>query len=163
MAVLLQYQLILVDAARRLNVSRSVVHRLWNQYRTEASVFRRHVPGQRRSTPTGDHFFNLLARRRRRISVLQLVADHSVASGRRISANTIVEEYLEGLGLERMEWPARSLGLNPIEYLWDYLGRSVAALSPPPRSLGELEQSLLRVWSSLPISVIDNLIDSMEI
>ncbi|GFY01202.1 transposable element Tcb2 transposase [Trichonephila clavipes] len=27
----------------------------------------------------------------------------------------IVEEYLEGLGLERMEWPARSPYLNPIK------------------------------------------------
>ncbi|GFW46453.1 DDE_3 domain-containing protein [Trichonephila clavipes] len=38
----------------------------------------------------------------------------------------IVEEYLEGLGLERIEWPARSLDLNTIEYFWDYLGRQVA-------------------------------------
>ncbi|GBO41580.1 hypothetical protein AVEN_116122-1 [Araneus ventricosus] len=74
----------------------------------------------------------------------------------------VVEDYLEGHGLERMEWPAQSPDLNPIEHLWDYLGRQVAALSPPPRSLDEMEQGLLRVWSSLPISVSDNLIDSME-
>ncbi|GBM81809.1 hypothetical protein AVEN_12916-1 [Araneus ventricosus] len=60
-----------------------------------------------------------------------------------------------------LELPTHSPDLNPIEHLWDYFGRQVAALSPP-RSLDELEQGLLRVWSSLPISVSDNLIDSME-
>ncbi|GFV47599.1 transposable element Tcb2 transposase [Trichonephila clavipes] len=73
----------------------------------------------------------------------------------------IVEEYLEDHGLERMEWPARSPDLNPIEHLWDYLGKEVAALNPPPRSLHELKQGLLCVWSSLPIPVTDNLINSM--
>ncbi|GFX21285.1 DDE_3 domain-containing protein [Trichonephila clavipes] len=75
----------------------------------------------------------------------------------------IVEEYLEDHGLERMEWPARSPDLNPIEHLWDYLGREVAALNPHSRSLHELKQGLLCVWSSLPIPVSDNLINSMEI
>ncbi|GBN50074.1 hypothetical protein AVEN_163975-1 [Araneus ventricosus] len=74
----------------------------------------------------------------------------------------VVEDYLEGHGLERMEWPAQSPDLNPIKHLWDYLGRQVAALSPPPRSLDELEQGLLHVRSSFPISVTDSLIDSME-
>ncbi|GFX44923.1 DDE_3 domain-containing protein [Trichonephila clavipes] len=60
-----------------------------------------------------------------------------------------------------MEWPARSPDLNPIEHLWDYFGREVAALNPPPRSLHELKQGLLCVWSSLPIPVSDNLINSM--
>ncbi|GFX83212.1 DDE_3 domain-containing protein [Trichonephila clavipes] len=60
-----------------------------------------------------------------------------------------------------MEWPARSPDLNPIEHLWDYPGREVAALNPPPRSLHELKQGLLCVWSSLPIPVSDNLINSM--
>ncbi|GFV07617.1 DDE_3 domain-containing protein [Trichonephila clavipes] len=73
----------------------------------------------------------------------------------------IVEEYLKDHGLERMEWPARSPDLNPIEHLWDYLVREVAALNPPPRSLHELKQGLLCVWSSLPIPVSDNLINSM--
>ncbi|GFX50536.1 paired domain-containing protein [Trichonephila clavipes] len=45
------------DAARCLNASRSVVYHLWNQYQTEASVSRRHVPGQPRAiTPAGDRF-----------------------------------------------------------------------------------------------------------
>ncbi|GFY15298.1 uncharacterized protein TNCV_1571091 [Trichonephila clavipes] len=61
------------------------------------------------------------------------------------------------------EWKGqkRSPDLNPIEHLWDYLGREVAALNPPPRSLHELKQGLLCVWSSLPIPVSDNLINNM--
>lgn len=87
------------DTARRLNVSRSVVHRLWNQYQTEDSVSRRHVPGRpRATTPAEDHFIALSARRRRNISVPQLIADHSVASGKRISAST-VRRRLHNAGL----------------------------------------------------------------
>ncbi|GFV30985.1 uncharacterized protein TNCV_4014191 [Trichonephila clavipes] len=67
------------DAARRLNVSHSMAHRLWNQYETEAHVTRRQVPGRPQSTtPAGNSFITLSARRRRRIPVPQLVADHFV-------------------------------------------------------------------------------------
>ncbi|GFX49561.1 transposable element Tcb2 transposase [Trichonephila clavipes] len=57
------------DVARRLNVSRSVVQRLWDQYQSEDSVSRR-----------------------------PLVADHFQASGRRISATT-VRNRLHNAGL----------------------------------------------------------------
>ncbi|GFX61510.1 uncharacterized protein TNCV_1030991 [Trichonephila clavipes] len=68
------------DAAMHLNVSRSVIHRLLNQYQTETSVSRRHVPGSHRATTlAGDRFIILSARSRRRIYVSQLVAEHSVA------------------------------------------------------------------------------------
>ncbi|GFS85209.1 transposable element Tcb2 transposase [Trichonephila clavipes] len=78
------------DAARRLNVSRSVVQRLWDQYQSEDSVSRRPVPGRpRTTTPAEDRFLALSARRRRTTTVPQLVAEHFQASGRRISATTV--------------------------------------------------------------------------
>ncbi|GFY07386.1 HTH_Tnp_Tc3_2 domain-containing protein [Trichonephila clavipes] len=86
-----------VDAARHLNVSRSVVPRLWNQYQTGASVSRRHVSGLPRTTLAGDLFITLSAQRRR-ISVQQLVPDPSVAPGRKISAS-VVRRRLHNSGL----------------------------------------------------------------
>ncbi|GFT95237.1 transposable element Tcb2 transposase [Trichonephila clavipes] len=78
------------DVARRLNVSRSVVQRLWDQYQSEDSVSRRPVLGRpRATTPAEDRFLALSARRRRTTTVPQLVADHFQASGRRISATTV--------------------------------------------------------------------------
>ena len=79
-----------VDVARPLNVSRSVVQRLWNQIQTTDSMSKRPVSGRPRiTTPAENRFLALSARRRRTIAVPQLVADHFVASGRRISAATV--------------------------------------------------------------------------
>ncbi|GFT25911.1 transposable element Tcb2 transposase [Trichonephila clavipes] len=38
-----------------------------------------------------------------------------------------VEELLESEDITRMDWPAYSLDLNPIEHVWDALGRHIAA------------------------------------
>ncbi|GFW56835.1 HTH_Tnp_Tc3_2 domain-containing protein [Trichonephila clavipes] len=87
------------DVARRLNVSRSVFQRLWDQYQSEDSVSRRPVPGRpRATTPAEDRFLALSARRRRTTTVPQLFADHFQASGRRISATT-VRNRLHNAGL----------------------------------------------------------------
>ncbi|GFX10333.1 DDE_3 domain-containing protein [Trichonephila clavipes] len=48
----------------------------------------------------------------------------------------IVGAYLEQETIRRMQWPARSLDFNPIEHVLDDLGRHVATLNPPPRTLG---------------------------
>ncbi|GFV51265.1 uncharacterized protein TNCV_2174521 [Trichonephila clavipes] len=64
---------------------------------------------------------------------------------------TVWNEWNGQLDL-RPESDRTSLGLS-----W----QRVAALNPPPRSLHELKQGLLCVWSWLPIPLSDNLINSM--
>ncbi|GFX14802.1 transposable element Tcb1 transposase [Trichonephila clavipes] len=73
----------------------------------------------------------------------------------------IVDDYLESEGIARMAWAAYSPDLNPIENLWDALGRAVSSRFPPPSTLIELEPALQEEWRFLNSAVVDHLIESM--
>ncbi|GFU14608.1 transposable element Tcb1 transposase [Trichonephila clavipes] len=73
----------------------------------------------------------------------------------------LVENMLEAETIQRMEWPVCSPDLNPIEHVWDMLGRRIAARPRPPATVRDLEIALLEEWNSIPQSLIDNLIASM--
>ncbi|GFT65201.1 transposable element Tcb2 transposase [Trichonephila clavipes] len=71
------------------------------------------------------------------------------------------EQLLESEDIERMDWPARSPDLNPIEHVWDFLGRRLAALTLPPVTIRELRLALQDEWAAMPQQLIDTLILSM--
>ncbi|GFV46306.1 transposable element Tcb2 transposase [Trichonephila clavipes] len=73
----------------------------------------------------------------------------------------LVEDFLFEEVTVRMEWPACSPDMNPIEHVWDALGRGVAGHQPPPQTLQELERALLEEWDRIPQLVINSLIHSM--
>ncbi|GFY14165.1 transposable element Tcb1 transposase [Trichonephila clavipes] len=73
----------------------------------------------------------------------------------------LVEDFLFKERIVRMEWPACSPDMNPIEHVWDALRRRVAGRQPPPQTLQELERALLEEWDRIPHLVINSLIDSM--
>ena len=54
----------------------------------------------------------------------------------------LVDDYLESEGIARMEWPAYSSDLNPIENLCDSLSRAVCTRFPLPATLTDLETPL---------------------
>ncbi|KFM58874.1 Transposable element Tcb2 transposase, partial [Stegodyphus mimosarum] len=60
-----------------------------------------------------------------------------------------------------MEWPAQSPDLNPIEHVWNALGRHLAALNSPPQTLATLATALQEQWLSLPMELIDRVIESI--
>ncbi|GFV60673.1 uncharacterized protein TNCV_4180091 [Trichonephila clavipes] len=53
-------------------------------------------------------------------------------------------------------------GLNPIEHVWDILGRRIAARQPPPTCLPELQRAFLDERCNITQDQIDNLILSMS-
>ncbi|GFY26761.1 transposable element Tc3 transposase [Trichonephila clavipes] len=71
------------------------------------------------------------------------------------------EQLLESEDIERMDCPARSQDLNPIEPVWDFLGRRLAACTLPPVTIRELRLSLQDEWAAMPQQLIDILILSM--
>ncbi|GFX05600.1 transposable element Tcb2 transposase [Trichonephila clavipes] len=73
----------------------------------------------------------------------------------------LVENMLEAETIQRMEWPACSPDLNPIEHVLDIPGRRIATRPRPPATVRDLEIALLEEWNSIPQSLIDNLIASM--
>ncbi|GFT81166.1 hypothetical protein TNCV_3882701 [Trichonephila clavipes] len=54
-------------------------------------------------------------------------------NARPLRAN-IVDECLQSEDIIRMDWPAYSPDLNPIEHVWNMLGRRIAARNLPPPS-----------------------------
>ncbi|GFU76095.1 transposable element Tcb2 transposase [Trichonephila clavipes] len=81
-------------------------------------------------------------------------------SCRPLCAN-LVEDFLFEEGIVRMEWLACSPDMNPIEHIWDALGRQVADRKPPPQTLQELERALLEEWDRIPQLVINSLIETL--
>ncbi|KFM76293.1 Transposable element Tc3 transposase, partial [Stegodyphus mimosarum] len=73
----------------------------------------------------------------------------------------IVSECLQSEDITRMDWPAFSLDLNPVEHVWDMLAQRVAACQPPPTCLQELRRALLFEWCNIPQDQINNLMLSM--
>ncbi|GFY08435.1 transposable element Tcb2 transposase [Trichonephila clavipes] len=71
------------------------------------------------------------------------------------------EQLLESEDIGRMDWPVRSPDLNPIEHVWDFLGRRLAARTLPPVTIRELRLALQDERAAMPQQLFDTLILSM--
>ncbi|GFY22580.1 transposable element Tcb1 transposase [Trichonephila clavipes] len=64
-------------------------------------------------------------------------------------------------GIQRLVWPVRSPDLNPIENVWNALGRQVAGRNYPPTNKNTLIRALTEEWDKLPQQLLDNVVQSM--
>ncbi|GFS91688.1 transposable element Tcb1 transposase [Trichonephila clavipes] len=79
----------------------------------------------------------------------------------RLHRANIVDECLQSEDITRMDWPAYSQKLNPIQHVWDMLGHRIEPRQPSPTCLLELRRVLLDEWCNIPQDQIDNLILSL--
>ena len=73
----------------------------------------------------------------------------------------IIEDYKNQHNIASLPWPSLSPDLNPIEHLWDELGRCVRARVPAVSNLRELRQALLEEWDRIPRVRCMKLVTSM--
>ena len=72
-----------------------------------------------------------------------------------------VKEWLEEQDFRTMVWPAQSPDLNPIEHLWGYLKRRLAAHEKPPSGIHELWDRIQEDWEKISVEECQKLIESM--
>ncbi|GFV34303.1 hypothetical protein TNCV_2818521 [Trichonephila clavipes] len=64
-------------------------------------------------------------------------------------------------GIQRLVWPASSPDLNPIENVWDALGRQVVGRNYPLTNKNTLISALTEEWDNLPQQLLHNVVQSM--
>ncbi|GFT14703.1 transposable element Tcb2 transposase [Trichonephila clavipes] len=82
---------------------------------------------------------------------------HVVANGTMTGQRYIDEVLLPHVRLFR-----GAVDLNPIENVWDALGRQVAGRNYPPTNKNTLIRALTEEWDELPQQLLDNVVQSLE-
>ena len=73
----------------------------------------------------------------------------------------LTQNFLQTNAINVIDWPPMSPDLNPIEHLWDELGRRVSSRQPQPQNPQKLRTALLEEWQNIPQRTIRNVCQSM--
>ena len=73
----------------------------------------------------------------------------------------ICRQFLNRNNVNVLPWPTVSPGMNPIEHIWDYLGRKIRARGNVQNFRG-LENALIQEWNNIPNVVIRRYVRSMR-
>ena len=70
-------------------------------------------------------------------------------------------QYLDGLDIEVLTWPAKSPDLNPIENLWGIVTRAIYIGGKTYKNADELWEAVSEEFMKIPKSTIENLYKSL--
>ena len=74
----------------------------------------------------------------------------------------ITIQYLEDATIVRIDWPARSPDMNPMEHAWDMLQKTISARPVRPTTDPQLRTALQEEWARVPQQQLGRLISSMR-
>lgn len=100
---------------------------------------------------------HVLPVRRRVGRAFSLMQDNATCHNARLTT-----AFLQRRNIEVLPHPPRSPDLNPIEHVWDILGRRLRDLPNQPANLADLFQRLREIWNALPQEQIRNCINMQD-
>jgi transposase len=62
----------------------------------------------------------------------------------------IVRQFLQQEAVQTIPWPAMSPDMNPIEHVWDFIGRQINQRNPKCQNSDELRTAILQEWQQFP-------------
>jgi hypothetical protein len=63
--------------------------------------------------------------------------------------------------VQTISWPSMSPDVNPIEHVWDFIGRKINQRNPKCQNIDELRTAILQEWQQFPQDRLGRLVRSM--
>ena len=73
----------------------------------------------------------------------------------------IVQHFLQQEAVQTIPWPAMSSDMNPLEHVWDFIGRKINQHIPKCKNIDELRTAILQEWQQFPQERLRRLVRSM--
>jgi len=59
----------------------------------------------------------------------------------------VIKDFIKENKIKRLDWPSQSPDMNPIEHLWDSIGREIK--KNPPKNKNDPKKGFLEAWQNI--------------